>query len=440
MSWANLMDLQSKHAFGYQRFQSSLRVDGVLPAQLEVVSSRGRPASSAACTRVLGNTPQDSLEEQWLQDAQISELSVQLAEALKGELHQWLSTVCLHAELRSAKAERSVGLAVSSLSQRLEALESARVVTFRRLSEVEAICQDVRRSLQQASPLPAATAELIKAELKDELHQLREQLHAQCFEAGLQSVDAKVSLGSAVSSLSLRLDALTSAGINTTRRLSEAEAVITAKTDNLSEMAALRDCVTAVMARCESQLSEAEMLRVQVKDIATEANNISEQTKRFREVTNCLLGFVEAEQIELSKGLRDAASTVGTEREVAMLAWRLSAVQDGQGATCSTVKSVSDSVAKAAAASTHHLVEECTPSNLSGLPTGVTPFATSLSKSTVNACNLSHLQATTPACAVINRSAQVEIGGVKKRVLELENTVSWSEAVDVHRRRLRASG
>jgi len=325
------------------------------------------------------------------QDAHISERSVRLV--LRDELLQLrerMHAECVQADLRSAHAESSFALAVSSFSERLDALESV---------QAEAICQDVRRSLQAASPLPEATIELIKAELKGELHQLREHLHAHCLKAELQSANA-TAIGLAVCSLS-------------------------------QEMAALRDCLTSAVARCESQLAEVELLHVRLgQDVTTEAHNIIEQARQ--EATNWLLEIVRAEQIDFSKRLQDAAFTAGGGGQVAVLAQRLSDVQEEQRATSSTVKSVSNSVAKAAAG-IRHAIQDVACSRLSGLEASVTPAAISTSKSHVDACNLSHLQTIIAACAENNSSAQVEIEGVKKRVLELENavialekTVSWA--------------
>jgi len=193
-----------------------------------------------------------------------------------------------------------------------------------------------------------------------------------------------LSVGCAVSSLSQRLDALESAGIDTTRRLSEAETLINAKTDNQSEIAAVRDCVTSAVAHCESQLSELGVLRVQLaREAAKEANNtVSEQTESTGE-RRSFCEFVDAEQIELVKKPRDAASTAGTGGEAAQ---RLSAVQEEQAATTSAVKFVTES---------------------DGF------------------CNPSHLQAVISACTENSRTARAETEDVKTRLLALEKAVCF---------------
>jgi len=213
---------------------------------------------------------------------------------LKGELHQLrerLHTCCFQAEQQLADTSRGVGLAVSSLSQRLAALESDNT---RQLSGAEAFCQDMRCSLQ-------ATAAACKAELQGEFHQLWERLHAERFQAEPQPADAKRSISLAISSLSQRQDALESAGMDTVRRLSEAEAVINAKS--------------------KSQLSEIEVLRAQLaQKVTKEASNPgSEQTIRLQEATNRLSRWVNAVQIELDKTQSTKAEIEAVKKRVLAL-------------------------------------------------------------------------------------------------------------------------
>jgi len=431
---ANLTDQQSRQALGeimthFQRLQHLLyTMDSSSTSTLgsDALASE-HPGSSDLNNRCLINAPQAALEgtrtcelatrvaaeyesrmaAQYATVETISQdMRCSLQEAtclpaataeptraeLKGELHQ-----LLRAELHSADAKMSIGLTVSSLFQRLDALESAGIDMARRLSEAETLCQDMRCSLREVNSVPAATTELIKAVL-GELHQLREQLDVESFQSQADTV----------SSLFQRIGALELAGIDTTRRLSEAEAVINAETDKLSEIEDLRTCMTSAVKGCEIHFYQAEVLRAQLKrEVATETSNIvSEKTKRLQEVTNRLQELFDAEQIELSKTLRDAASTAA-------------------------VTFVSESAAEPVAASIRRVVEEGIAAKLSGLETGSTNTATSTSKSGMGACNLSHLQATISACAETSKRAQAEIEGVKKRVLALEKAnASFARQID----------
>merc|ERR1719362_1667556 len=153
------------------------------------------------------------------------------------------------------------------------------------------------------------------------LHELWERLHNACLQAGLQSAEAKSSVGLAVSSLSQRLDALESAGLDTMRRLSEAEAVINAKASGLSEL-------VDVVARCDSRLSEVEVLQAQLaQEIVRETSSRAICRQASTGQTSCIskddelgsLGVsVErslAVQNKILTMLRKSASKAGTESE-----------------------------------------------------------------------------------------------------------------------------
>lgn len=345
-----------------------------------------------------------------LQDlASVPQATAELAKVeLMGELHQLrerFRAECLQGELRSADIKGSVEVAVSSHSQRLDALESAATDTAQRLSEAEASCQDLRCSLKEMKSAPEVTAEMTKAELRVELHQLREQLLAECLQTELRSADVtRFSVGSvdlAVSSVSQRLDALELG----TRRSGESNTDVTC---------AQREPGI----RLHEQHGDVRSLRELVE-------------KKDALLTECLTI------------LSDAASTAGTGSEAAaVLAQQLSAVREEQRATAGAVTLVSESVAEASAASIRR-AEEGISAKLSGtcLENSVTPMATSTG---VGASNLSHQQASTSDCvenckiarmdmeAAISaciedcKIAQADMEDMKKRTLALEKAVCWA--------------
>jgi len=276
-----------------------------------------------------------------------------------------------------------------------------------RCAAVEAVCQELRCSLQE-----------LRSASEGGLHQLQEGLHDAYHQAEMQSTKA-------FCSLSQRLDALESAGTDMMQQLSKLEAGINAKINHPSEMAIVRDCVTTAMARCENHLSEMEVLLAQhPQEVAKQANSntVAGQTKRSEESNSeagrdlacvqvelemqlhqqqgelrSLREFVE-KSVALQKKtlavLRNAASTAGTgSAKVAVLAQQLSVVQEEQKAVANVVKFVAESVAEAAAASIR-----CAGDNMSAsLSTkhreaSTAPAATSFFASC--APRLSHLQDT----------------------------------------------
>mmetsp|Transcript_44118 Transcript_44118/g.87543 ORF Transcript_44118/g.87543 Transcript_44118/m.87543 type:complete len:712 (-) Transcript_44118:240-2375(-) len=294
-----------------------------------------------------------------------------------------------------------------------------------RCAAVEAVCEEMRGSLQELCSVP-----------EGELHQSREGFHAACHQA------------ESVSSLSQRLDALESASTDTMQQLSDIAIIMNAKTDDLSELAAVRDCVVGAAARCDKQFSEVEVLRAQLaREVAkqatsntatTQINGLEEsngeagrdmagaqpqfeiQLHQQYDELRSLREYVErrvAEQNEIIATLRNAASTVGTgSGEVATLAQQLSAVQEEQKSVANVVKFVSESVAEAAAASIRRAEDDISAMlSAKRLEAGIVSATTSTSASGVGTISTSHMQDSEPA--------QAAIEDMKTRVLALEQAI-----------------
>mmetsp|Transcript_35519 Transcript_35519/g.70228 ORF Transcript_35519/g.70228 Transcript_35519/m.70228 type:complete len:1231 (-) Transcript_35519:108-3800(-) len=165
-----------------------------------------------------------------------------------------------------------------------------------RLEAVEAACHDLRLNVQEVTSIPEATERILKAEIKQEVGRLHDELVLGCAKVDKTAMDLD------------RVETLTT---ELTRRVETAEkALQEGRPEYLSEeVAAVHNRLQVAVRECDQSLSRADELHIALKEemvqeLARFRQNLQVESTKLDQTT-LDLGRVEATNLQLARRLEE---------------------------------------------------------------------------------------------------------------------------------------